>query len=201
MFQLSSLDSLTIREPDFDGAAKLYWRKVVQLPDPMNFDLLDTRAALLAEILDSAAPGGLAGPLRHDAFIARRFSIDIFPIDELHLEVSFTAEPDVGVSFESLGQHAEQTFLSTAKGVPEATFDRVWKRFQATWPDWTDANETNAWIADYSLRRVAHLRAPAPKRDLQILHDQLSIEDINTLLTALAGPGRTIHGYLGEDLK
>lgn len=200
-FQLASPDSFTVREPAFNGPARFYWRKVVQLAEPVNFDLLDTQAALLAEILDSAAPGGMAGPLRYDAFIARSFTIDIFPIDERHVELSFTAEPDVGVSFEKLRKNVDQVFLSAAKGIPEATFDRVWKRFQATWPDWSNADETSAWIAEYSLRRVSHLHAPAPKRDLQILHDQLALEDINALLAALAGPGRSVHGYLGEDLK
>jgi hypothetical protein len=200
-FQLASPDSFIVREPAFDGPSRLYWRKVVQLAEPVNFDLLDAQAALLAEILDSAAPGGMAGPLRHDAFIARSFTIDVFPIDERHVELSFMAEPDVEVSFEKLRKSVDQTFLSAAKGIPEATFERVWKRFHATWPDWSDADETSAWIAEYSLRRVSHLRAPAPKRDLQILHDQLALEEINALLAALAGPGRSVHGYLGKDSK
>ena len=63
------------------AAPRMIWRKVVTLKQPVEYDLLETQTALLGDILDTNLPGGLAGPLRYDAFITRSFSVSVIALD------------------------------------------------------------------------------------------------------------------------
>jgi hypothetical protein len=71
--------------------------------------------------------------------------------------------------------------------------------FASYWPDWSDAEETGEWMADYTLDRVSTLREPLTQRQLRRLDGRIEAADIDTLLTALAGPGRTAVAFIGKD--
>ena len=49
-------------------------------------------------MLATNLPGGLAGPLRFDRFVAQSFALAITPPDDARIERVFAAEPDVGVT-------------------------------------------------------------------------------------------------------
>ncbi len=109
-------------------------RRVVSLGDPVQFGLLEARTAMLGHILNANLPGGLTGPLRFDAAIARSFDIRIWPIDEDDIEMSFTAALDQGVSLAELRAAFGSALAgSSLTGIPASTYDRVRGRFDEFW--------------------------------------------------------------------
>ena len=199
-FDLAAPEATTLRYPDSNAAPRMVWRRVVTLPEPVQFDLLEAQTALLRDILDTNLPGGLAGPLRFDAEITRSFDIRIWPIDEDNIEISFAALPDSGVTLAALRTAFEDTFARIARnGIPEATYARVLKRFDDYWPDWEDADRTARWMARYTLRRVASLRQPLGADDIRRLPDRLSRAALDSLLHQLAGRGRKAVAFIGPE--
>jgi hypothetical protein len=198
-FELQAPDNRIFSYPLSDVAPRMTWRRVVTLPEPVDFDLLDVQTSLLRDILDTNLPGGIAGPLRFDQPVARSFSVSISPIDEDNVEIGFTAEPDAGVSFAELQSAFEAVLAASAKGIPPETYQRVHKRFSDYWPDWTDEDAVGDWMADYVLRRVGALRKPLTEDQLNALAGKLTERDINALLKSLAGPGRTAVTRIGKD--
>jgi hypothetical protein len=161
---------------------------------------LEARTALLRDILDTSLPGGLVGPLRSDANIARSFDVRLWPIDEGHIEISLYAAPDRDVSLATLQTAFETTFSEIAvSGIPEATFERVLKRFDGFWPDWSDTKETADWLASYVRDRVTSLREPLSVRELKRLQPALTLQSTNALLHQLAGQGRTASAFIGPE--
>ena len=199
-FDLAAPTDTTLRKPWPKAAPRLLWRRVAALTEPVQFDLLEAQTALLRDILDTNLPGGVAGPLRFDAAVARSFGIQVWPIDEDNVEVSFTASPDRGVSLTALQAVFEETLAKTAEsGIPEATWSRVLHRFDGFWPDWDDEDETGRWMADYVLDRVSDLREPLPERELKRLGQGLTLETANALLRQIAGEGRTVAAFIGPE--
>src|SRR3989338_4442777 len=180
--------------PDLDAN-----RKVIALPEPVDFDLLEAQTALARDILDTNLPGGLAGPLRFDAFVTKSFGISIVPINEQHIELIFSAEPDKGIGFAVLQSAFEAALATSDEGVPTATDERVRERFKGFWPGWSDDDKTAQWMANYTLSRVSVLREPKTERQMRKLDAQIDAADINSILAALAGPGRTAIAFIGTD--
>lgn len=199
-FDLAASEATILRNPEPGAAPRLIWRRVVSLPEPVPFDLLEAQTALLRDILDTNLPGGLAAPLRFDTAIARTFDVQIWPIDEDNIEISFTAAPDTGVSLKELQTAFETTLSEVANGgIPEATYSRVLNRFDGFWPDWDDEDETARWMVDYVLDRVSNLREPLSERKLKRLHRGLSLDLTHALLRQLAGGGRTVIAFIGPE--
>ncbi|MCF6273260.1 MAG: insulinase family protein [Rhodobacteraceae bacterium] len=186
--------------PDPNADPRMVWRRIVTLDDPQSIDVLETRLALLRDILDSSLPGGLDGPLRYDAFIARGFDIDLWPLDETHIEMSVTAYPDVGIGLAEM-QHAFEAALeaSARAGIPEETYTRVKARFKKYWPDWTDESEVADWMAAYTIDRVSIRRAPLEIDAIKQLDQQLERDEINALLRTYTQDGRTVVAFIGNE--
>ncbi len=182
-----------------EAAPRLVWRRVVRLEAPVGYDLLETQAALLSDILDSNLPGGLAGPLRFDAFVTRSFSVAVTALDERHVELRFDAAPDTGVPLARVQSAFEAALAEAARGIPQATWARIRARFAAYWPDWDDPRARDAWMAEYVLDRVQNLRSPLGEREIRALDEQLARQDLGHLLAALAGPGRTAIALIGKE--
>lgn len=200
LFDLAAPEATALTYPNADVAPRLVWRRVVALPEPVPYDLLEAQTALLRDILDTNLPGGLAGPLRFDAAIARRFDVGVWPIDDDHIEISFTAAPDAGVSLAKVQATFEETLSDiAAAGIPVATYSRMRGRFDGFWPDWSDEDETARWMADYVRDRVSNLRAPLTERELKRLHRGLSHDTTNALLRQLAAEGRTAVAFIGPE--
>ena len=198
-FVLAAPEAAVFRYPEPDATPRLIWRRVVTLREPVPFDLLEAETAFLRDILDTNLPGGLAGPLRFDAAIARGFDIGLGPIDERHIEMSFVAEPDRDVSLAGLQAGFEAALNRISEvGIPEATYARVHERFDDYWPDWSDRDETADWMAGYVLDRVSALREPLAESALKELKPQLTRVAVNDLLGALTtGPARTAAAFIG----
>jgi len=79
-FTLAAPEARILRYADPSAAPRMIWRKVVALPEPVDFDLLEAQTALARDILDTNLPGGLAGPLRFDRFVMQSFALGSGPI-------------------------------------------------------------------------------------------------------------------------
>jgi hypothetical protein len=199
-FDLAEVAETSFRYPEATAAPRLIWRRLVALPEPVQFDLLEAQTVLLRDILDTNLPGGLVGPLRSDGAMARSFDLQIWPVDEGHIEISFRAAPDLGVTLSVLQAAFEATLADIAMTeIPEETYTRVLKRFEGFWPDWDDREETADWMAGYVRDRVSALREPLSQRALKRLNGKLSLITTNALLHQLAGPGRTASAFIGPE--
>ena len=198
-FVLAATETRHFSNSAVELAPRFIWRKVVKLQDQLGFDLLILQSNFLRSILESNLSGGLAGPLRYDALIAKSFSLAILPIDEGHVVLEFVGEPDRGVSFEQLRQAFEAALAASANGIPPETFKRMRDRFEAGFPALDDLEATSRWNAETVLDRVSALREP---KAIELLHEMgtsLQASDIEKLLRTLAGPGRLAIANLGKD--
>lgn len=183
--------------PDENAAPRMIWRRVVALQDPLPFDLLTARLDHLRDMLDTNLPGGLAGPLRFDARIARDYRLHLTAIDERHIELRFQASPDTGVTLPELRAGFETALASSvASGIPGPTYRRVKKRMDRYWPNWGDRDSARRWMADYTLDRVLALSAPQSRRALRDIPPQITRDTLNALLSALSQPGRTAIAFI-----
>ncbi|MBF2761529.1 MAG: hypothetical protein ISN28_14930 [Ectothiorhodospiraceae bacterium AqS1] len=95
----------------------------------------NVRCEMIAQIaetsLSSTLPGGLAGPLRYDRFIARRFSLDISLIKDRYIHLGFRARPDRGVLLKSVQRVFESSLRATLEnGLPQETLDAILLRLK-----------------------------------------------------------------------
>lgn len=173
------------------GGPSLVYRKIVALEGQVPFDHLETHLAFLRDVLDTNLEGGLARALRFDAFVAASYDLEMWPVDERHVEMRFAARPDRDVSVERLLAAFEAALLETAEGgIPRATYDRVAARFARGWPDWEDEHDVAEYMQYHVLARVAERRRPLAIDAVRALQGVLSLETTNALLHAITGPGR-----------
>lgn len=200
LFELKEVSKKLFLYPDNTSAPRLVWRRLVSLSEPVQFDLLEAQTAFLRDILSTNLPGGLAGPLRFDATVARSFDIGLWPIDEENIEIFFQAAPDVGVSLSQMQTTFEATLtqIGTA-GIPEETFDRVLDWFDGFWPNWSDPEETAEWMTDYVVDRVSVLREPLNESTLKQIENDLTLRDTNEILQLLSSGGRTTVAFIGPE--
>lgn len=189
-FQLAQAESEVFNFDVAAAEARIVLRKVVALEQPVDFDTLEVQTRLLREVLISSLPGGLAGPLRFDAFVARSFNVNVFPLDEQHIELWFEATPDSGVTLNELQAAFEATLADSMKGIPASTFERIRKRSESDWPDWDDESETSRWMARYVIQKTSSLREPLSSQKLQGLQEGLSLDALNRLLKSFQRDGR-----------
>ncbi|MEJ2019422.1 MAG: hypothetical protein P8X51_14385, partial [Maritimibacter sp.] len=199
-FSMAGPEDNLLRFADPDTPTWLIWRRVAEIDPGASYDLLEAQGALLSNILTTSLPGGLAGPLRYDAQIAQSFSVDIWPLDDNHIGLQFVAAPDQGVTLAGVQEAFAAALVATADaGIPSKTYDRVQKRFDGYWPDWSNAPDTEQWMASYVEDRVSQQRVALGRRDLQDLNTQFSLAAENRLLTALAGGGRDAIAFIGNE--
>lgn len=190
----------TLQYPSATAAPRLIWRRIVTLPEPVPFDLLDAQVTLLRDILETNLPGGLAGPLRFDAALARSFEVEMWALDEDTIEMQLQAAPDRDVSLTVLRDAFEAALREAAvNGIPEETFLRVRARDDGFGPDWDDADDTAAWMTSYVLNRVSVARVPLSAAALKRIDEDVSLTRANLLLSALAGAGRTASAFIGPE--
>lgn len=173
-----------------DVQPRMVWRKIIKLDSSVEYDTLDLNSRVVSHILGSNLPGGLAGPLRYQAFITSSFDVNVSAIDEQHAELRFSAAPDSGVSIQQLQTAFEVALKESIKGISAATLDRVWKRKGAFEPDWNENKQVEGWRGNYVFRRVSMWREPLATADVQQLGADLTLESVNKLLKAFGSPGR-----------
>jgi len=185
--------------PEDAAAPRMLLCKVVELPEPVSYELLYIQSQLLRDILLSGLQGGLAKPLRLDNFIARTFELSFNVHDERHAEFCIFAEPDAGIGFAALREAVEGALAESAKGIPQATFARVLKRLRAAWPDPSDRPANLEAMSQHMFDRLLFMRVPLDEAGSRALMDQLEPRAVDRLIAAVAGPGRTAISLIGKD--
>ena len=171
------------------GAPELMQSRLIELEDPPPFHDLAARQALLHDALDSTRAGGLAGPLRYDAFIAERYELSFEILDERRVEMTFSARPDRGVTLAELHDAFEATLAaSAARGLPSESVELVRSRALAE----LDALERPAnAVLDGALASIASGATPIPLADWRRRLAAVEPADVNALLRAFADASRT----------
>ncbi|EFO28648.1 hypothetical protein TRICHSKD4_6022 [Roseibium sp. TrichSKD4] len=182
-------DRVSISQADLSEYVFLY-RKLVPL---VSCDT-PVRCAMVAQIvknaLDSALPGGLAGPLRFDQFVARSFSFHIDLIKNHYIEVSFTAHPDNGVSLEALETEFRSTLETTLEsGLTQATFERVKSRLTGQLKSVLDRDRP-AYNRDLILDQLMAGKPTFSLADQMSAVEEVQLEDVNQFLKSLLAKGR-----------
>lgn len=198
-FTLASPDTKNFIFNKETAEPRILFRKIVTLDKPVDFDFLQLQTSQLRAVLDTNLPGGIAGPLRYDNFIASSFWISVNPINEQNIELWFIANPDADVSFEQLQLAFEDALKSAGDGIPASTYERVQARSEQYWTDWEDKDDAIKWMSAYAKDRATSLRTPLSMDKLKKLSEQVSLEHINALLATLQKPGRQAVAYIGID--
>jgi hypothetical protein len=197
-FELAEPESKVFRFAVASAEPRIIYRKLVKLDEPINYDLLDFQSSQLSAALHTNLPGGFAGALRYEKFIARTFGVSIVPIDEQHILFSLEATLDSGVTFAQIQSAVEVALKTAGDGIPADTYDRVKKRSKQYWLDWEDEDAVIEWMQMHARHRVENLRQPATVDALKKLSKQVTLNDINVLLKALQKPGRQATVFIGK---
>jgi predicted Zn-dependent peptidase len=185
----SAKDSAAASLPALSEGTFLY-RKLVPLApcgDPVHCAMV---AHIAESALVSSLPGGLAGPLRFDQFVARSFSFNIGLIGNDYVEISFTAHPDNGVSLEELESAFRNAFLTTLeKGLTQETFGRVASRVEGQLSSVLDRDRPS-YNRDLALGRLMLGQSIFSLSDKVITVESIRLEDVNQFLKSLLIDGR-----------
>jgi predicted Zn-dependent peptidase len=184
-------DRLALSIPNIAEDTFLY-RKLVPLDTCGTAARCAMIVQLIEDVLDSTLPGGLAGPLRYDHFIARSFAIDLEIIADTHLVAYFTANPDVGVSIDELETAFTNTInLTLENGIPDETFARVHSRLEGRFDSILLRDRPKA-IRDIILRQLSNGGPVFTLSDQQAALANIHADDVNGFLKALLVDGREV---------
>jgi len=166
------------------------YHKLVTHPNCGTPERCETLAYLAERVIDSTLPGGIAGPLRYDNFLARSFSFSVSPIGTDHLQISFTATPDRNVSLDDLQAAFEgEIQKSLNAGLFDETFRRVVEREQGRLDG---ILEPEAYNKDLLLSALQTNTGIYDLSDERNSLSSISKQDLNNFLSALAQPGRVV---------
>ncbi len=177
-----------------DDHPDVIYRKLVRISDCADTLACEARLNLLENLLDSATKGGLAGPLRYDAFIARSFDFDLVLqgiVDgEGIVEIRFDAAADKDVSQSALlsaFEAALQTALTSP--IPDQSFDRIKARRLDGW----DVSDYDA-LKEYrhAIGRLQTGLAPVREKARYAADEAVDLPEIEALARQLAGDGRVV---------
>lgn len=169
------------------GQGIINFQKTVKMEPPLNLAAQLAQISLLHDILDSTLPGSYARPLRFDGGIAQSYELQLFAHSDRVYELSFLAmRPDAGVSLDALYQGLEAAVAGA--DIPQDSFDRVKDRWLKR------AQQDDRAELAYGLARRAILRRVAlvTPDDYLAAARAITLQDMNRLARAFAGPGRTI---------
>jgi predicted Zn-dependent peptidase len=145
---------------------------------------------LLYNVLVSALPGGLAKPLRFDAFLAQGFDLTLAQIDQTHILIAFMGRPDVGVSPQTLAAAYQTGLQDIARtGVPRDTFDTVKERLLE---DFSNIDDIPAEVQQITLDMLALRSTPYDLDAAVAALKAFDRNDLNAMIQDIAGPGRTV---------
>ena len=193
----SIVDRASVLLPGLAEDTFLY-RKLNTLPicgTPVRCEMI---ARIAERVLASALPGGLAGPLRFDQFVARSFSFDITLLGNHYVELSFTAHPDNGVSLEVLQQLFENELqASLENGIPRETFDRVLARAKSKL-DSVPERDRPRYNRDLALRQLMSGKPIMTWSEQRKALQHIRREGVNQFLKALLTDGRVVARSAGK---
>lgn len=183
-------DRLSAEEAVSDLSTDLIWRKLVRVSGCENPVVCNAKTTTLERVLDSAAPGGIAGPLRYDAFFARNFRFDVFTPETGVIEIQFSAVADKGVSHEDLLVEFERVLQDKLTSeIPPSTFDRIRARLLDDW-DTDDPDPEEEF--DMAIGWLGDGVQPVAGRERKSAFEALTKKELEEFAGELAAPGRVV---------
>lgn len=186
-------DKASLVIPDISSETFLY-RKLVPLAscDIAELSQCAVISQIAENILDSALPGGLAGPLRFDRFVARSFSFNISIVKNAYVEISFTAHPDSGVSLEELELAFHDAYRKALQnGLTPETFERVQSRLSGEL-DSILVRDRPLYNRDLVLAQLVSAQPIFSLSDQMNALESIRFEDVNRFLRSLLADGREV---------
>ncbi len=147
-------------------------------------------ARIAEAALESSLPGGLAGPLKFDDFVARSFFLDIDWIGDSHLQIRFAAHPDRGVALEDLQGIFEAEIKTTLEnGLPRKSYESVLSRIEKRLRLFSgrDRPDYNRRLA---LGRLVSGKAMISWSDQVEALERMTLPEVNLFLKSLLADGR-----------
>lgn len=152
----------------------------------------DVALRVAADGLDSGLPGGLAGPLRFDQFIASRFSFWMGLAAPDRVFVDFWANPDNGVLVDELDDAFVAIWTDrVAHGLPPETIEQKRQQIMTSLDAILPKDRAGAQF-EHILDSVAENRPLYDLNDWYRSVANITPEQINTFLTSLNTPHRTV---------
>lgn len=172
-------------------APTLIYQKLIKRPRCATQAECDAIMVLLKDALDSELPGGVAGPLRFDNFLARSFDLDVGAIGNDGVVLSFVAETDRGVTPQELRAAFEEVLLTAA--LPTDTIEKIRNR------------QLNGFDSDLTPRKTTYGRLIYQISERADPYDVLTarnafaaakVDDVRLLHEAIRDTGRTVVRYI-----
>lgn len=185
------IDDATVSVPKIVDSLFIYAKLV-----PRRLDIDPVKEAVLANLasnaIDSSLPGGLAGPLRYDQFIAREYSFRLNILSPDYIEILFEALPDNGASLDDVQRVFLETFNNTLKdGLAKETLGRILDREKGRL-NAVLARDIPAFNRDLVLGQLMQTAPIYSHNDqLNALHE-ITLEDVNAFLKNLSADGRNV---------
>lgn len=167
-----------------------YYDKLVAFDDCDSFAQCEALLYIVRALIDSSLPGGIANELRFDNFIARHFEFQLHAQTESLVRVGFSAQPDVGVTLDTLQQaFLDAWSVSASDGLPAESIEKVRQRI-------IDAIKSVDDKPAYAFRMLLNQlmlgrEIYTPEQELAAV---LSVkqEHVSRLLKSLHGQGRVV---------
>lgn len=184
-------DRVAVSIPELSEDTFLF-RKLVPLEGCATAASCEVLVQLAEDALGSSLPGGLAGPLRYDQFVARSFAFSIAIIAGRYVEVSFVGVPDANISLERLEDEFLAAFQSTLlDGFSQETFDRVRSRL-ADQLDGVLERDRPSYNRDLVLEQLMSAAPIFTLDDKAKAVEDVRLEDVNIFLSSLLVDGREV---------
>lgn len=184
-------DRATLALPEVSEDAFLY-RKLVPLVSCGGPVMCQAIVEIAEDALDSTLPGGLAGALRFDHFVARSFSLHISIIGGEYAELSFVGYPDNGVPLEELENTFKAALLhSLTNGLPQDSFDRISAREIGGIESVLDRDRPS-YNLDLALNQLTSGGAVFTFNDQLNAARSVDLTDVNKFLKSLLAEGREV---------
>ncbi len=167
-----------------------YFEKLVEIESCGNVAQCDITFQILRSVIDSSMQGGIAAALRFDNFIARAFSFHLYSLGDSNAVVSFIAQPDLGISLQTLNDAFVDAWSATSEGgIPMKSFERMRKRIMNKLDNITDKPAHAMGIALDQLMSGKPVYSPEAQRAALTA---ANYEQIMKLLESLHDNGRLV---------
>ncbi len=172
---------------------RFIFAKRIKLPQALPKVRLFLISNILTDILQSTRPGSLTKPMQYDSFTASWIDVSIDVVSDDEITLRFSAEPDINISLVQLESIFEQEIQNLAKsGMPASTFQKVLSQSRKALERLETKRSRQLNLAITSINLGA---SPLSLEQLDLLMSDIKKSEIDALLKAFAGTGRTVIMY------
>lgn len=172
---------------DRGDGARFAYRKLIDLETELSALQIEEAANLLRLILGGTRDESLQVPLYYDEFWVAGLTVSIAAVDEDTLALLIAAEPEPGVALEALEPRILAALSAAAnRGISQDTLDRTRDLFLRERSAQTPVQAASRYVNSGLFNRQPLVDWETRNAALA----EITTNDLETLLSALAGPGR-----------